>query len=135
MPRLAWVGLLLMLGGCASRALSTRDIYGELISPGIVCTPNGQERLWQRQDDEFQDRIDALRPWLKAQIGEDEIAAMHREVEEEVATTYYTGCPSEEQSSHERTRRWMLLHELENRARGHPLDPSPSGPASEPSRR
>ncbi len=115
MPRLAWMGLLLMLGGCTSHALSTRDIYGELIAAGIVCTPNGQERLWQRQHDEFQDRLDALRPWLKAQIGEEEVAAMHREVEDEVATTYYTGCPSEEQSSHARTRRWMLLHELESR--------------------
>ena len=116
--RSALIGLVLLVStSCVSSRMSTRDIYAELIGGGIVCTPVAVARVEQRQDEHFNERMRALRPWLESQIGAAEIAEMRRAVNEEMASVYFTGCPSEEAHSHLRTRQWMLLHELESRSR------------------
>jgi hypothetical protein len=116
--------LLLVPAGCASTQLSTRDIYSELAFTGeIVCTPVAVARVEQRQDDRFNERIAALSLWLIAEIGRAELTRMQNDYDEEMATVYFTSqCPSDEEHSHRRTRRWMLLHELESRARIGPID-------------
>ncbi|MBV9884009.1 MAG: hypothetical protein JO276_13455 [Sphingomonadaceae bacterium] len=115
-------GLLLTTGACASTRISTQDIYAELaFSVEIVCTPNALVRQEQRQDARFGERLERLRPWLLAQIGQAEIDRMQAEYVQELGTFDPIGCPSAEDHSRRRTRRWMLLHELETRARARPL--------------
>lgn len=111
--------LLLATGACASTRMSTRDIYSELaFGGGLVCTPVSDGNREQRPDERFHERMVALRSWLIAEIGRAELARMQDEYDEEMATVDFTlACPSAEQHAHLRTRRWMLLHELENRAR------------------
>jgi hypothetical protein len=117
--------LLLMAAACASTRMSTRDIYSELaFSGGIVCTPVSDGNREQRQDGRFHDRMVALRSWLIAEIGQAELARMQSEYDEEMASVSFTfQCPSAQEHSHRRTRRWMLLHELETRARARPIEP------------
>ena len=112
-------GLSVGLGACASTRLSTRDIYSELaFSGGVTCTPVADSAREQRQDEHFRDRLRTLGPWLIAQIGRAELDQMAEEYREEMESVSWTGgCPSPEEHSHDRTRRWTLLRELENRAR------------------
>ena len=120
------IGLALLgATACASTRMSTHDIYGELaFSGGIVCTPVSDSNQEQRQDQRLQDRLVALRPWLIAEIGQAELTRMQDEFEEQEANVDYTfECPSVEQHSHRRSRRWTLLHELETRARARPVNP------------
>ena len=113
------IGLLLIPIACASSRLSTHDIYAELLwgGGGVTCTPSAIARLEQRQDERFHDRMIALRPYMEAEIGRAELTRMQDAYREEIASTDFIGCPSEEEHSRRRTRVWTLLHELENRSR------------------
>lgn len=120
---------LLSFGACASTRMSTRDIYAELaFGGGVICTPVADSAREQRQDEHFRDRMRALGPWLVAQIGRAELDRMADEYRAEMESVSWTGaCPSPEEHSHQRTRRWTLLHELENRARTQPVAPAQAG--------
>ena len=118
-------GLSLLAGACLSTRMSTRDIYAELaFSVGVVCTPNAVARQEQRQDERLGERLRALAPWLVAEIGRDEITRMRHEYDEEIGTFDPIGCPPEDEHGRQRTRRMMLLHELENRARASHFRPA-----------
>jgi hypothetical protein len=118
--RLQWplLSLTFLAAGCVSNRMTTREVYGEILWVGVSfrCHPIATARHEMAEDRHVGQRLAALHPWLESELGPGVMAAMVADFDTQIEGVYFTGCPSDEEHSHGRTRYRMLVNELENRA-------------------
>jgi hypothetical protein len=119
-------GLLTMMAGMpgatAQEAPKLRDstpaqLYQALIDStfGVRCDPIGDYSA-QITDRLLDARFRKVRPWLIAEVGQPQLDAMDRELDEAMGTVDFYGCPSDLYQKRQTRRRRDVLREMERRA-------------------
>ena len=102
------------LGACVSplKERPTSDIYQEAVTTsgyGLMCSHRDKAR--------FRERLEPLLPWLESRLGKDHVAGVLSGMEESLATTDFSTCPTRAQRIRARIQARRLLRHLEARSR------------------
>jgi hypothetical protein len=102
------------LGACVTplSARPTRDIFEEAVrTSGYGFNCSARDGIW------FDARLKPLLPWLGSQLGKDHVAGVLSGMEESLATTDFSTCPTRAQRIRARIQARRLLRQLEARSK------------------